>query len=237
MKEEIMKKWFLLYTSQRWPIKNLSKEEKWELLEMMFEYNTTGIINKSPSNTVTVIFEFLKIQFDIDGDKYNKICIRNKENIKKRRDWNTTGKTGIPKNTRNTNNDVNKDEEEDVNKDIKENNKNKYLGVFENFWKIYPIKKWKSEAYTAWKNAIKNTDPETIIKWAQDYASFCNATGTDKIKWAQWRINGKRREDELSIPWTDKDKALIEWRAKRDKAKIRQQSTFIWSLLGDEDTV
>ena len=115
---------------------------------------------------------------------------------------------------------------------------NIYTQEFEKFRIVYPIKKWKAEAYTARKVAIKNTSAETITKWAQDYATRCRTTGTDKIKRAQGWLNARRWEDEISTPGTDKQKLLEERRAKKAKQEEMAKKTFIWWLLDDEtDTI
>ena len=59
---------------------------------------------------VCLVFEQFKNQFDRDSNKYDKICERNKENIKKRYTTkSTSGKTGIPEPTKSTYNDNNND--------------------------------------------------------------------------------------------------------------------------------
>ena len=131
------------------------------------------------------------------------------------------------------------EEEEEVEEEVKEKVRwNNYSDVFEKFWIIYPIKKWKAEAYTAWKKCIQNTDPKIILQWAQDYATRCRTTGTDKIKRAQGWLNARRWEDEISTPGTDKQKLLEERRAKKAKQEEMAKKTFIWWLLDDEtDTI
>lgn len=118
---EINKKGFLLYKDNYDPIKDLSIKEKAELLDAIFEYNILGKTKKL-STTVKIIFGFLKQQFDRDIERYNKICVRNKENIERR--WgnkkntkNTSGISGIPDDTKNTHKDKDTDTHKDKDKD------------------------------------------------------------------------------------------------------------------------
>lgn len=221
-----MKPGFILYANQRWPIKNLSLEEKWELLDMIFEYNTTGTFGKSGINGVNIVFEFLKIQFDLDNDKYEKVCIRNKENIVKRRDKNTSGKSGIPENTRNTNKNININKNKNINK---EDNKQ-----FEAFWNLYNKKIARDECLKKW-NFLKQEDREKII-----------ATLPDRLKKFGWEyqphpstyLNQKRWNDEVASAKVDKEKALEERRRKRDEKELQHKS-FTSSLItnGNETSI
>jgi len=102
-----MKDSFLIYNSFYEPIKLLTGSEKAELLDLMFEYNTTGEIHKINSLPVKIIWATMKQQFDRDSIKYQNIAERNKANIAKR--WSnktatkdTNGISGIPKSTKNT---------------------------------------------------------------------------------------------------------------------------------------
>lgn len=74
-----MKKGFILYNDNYDSIKLLSRNEKSELLDAIFEYNLTGI-NRNLSKRTEMIFSFLRRQFDRDIEKYSHICERNRTN-------------------------------------------------------------------------------------------------------------------------------------------------------------
>lgn len=136
------KKSFLLHSDLFHSVGHLPNEKLGELfraiLEFHFTKNTTGksgkfgISGKKLSPEVDMAFNFLKVQFERESEKYQAIVERNKANISKR--WqkkntkDTTGKTGIPKIpevTKNTDNDSDNDIIKKINPNglIKENPK------------------------------------------------------------------------------------------------------------------
>lgn len=107
-----MKDSFIMYQEQKEIFDTLSDNEAGKLIKAIFEYESTG---QSPilSKTLNLVFIPIKNSLDRNKEKYQKVVERNKRNIKKR--WNkedtknTTGKIGIPKNTKNTDNDNDSD--------------------------------------------------------------------------------------------------------------------------------
>lgn len=81
-----MKEGFIIYKSLYEPIKALTREQKGELLDAIFEYQTSDTIIESMSPLVNMAFMFFKNQFDIDNKKYIDKCEKNKQNAEKR--WN-----------------------------------------------------------------------------------------------------------------------------------------------------
>ena len=103
-----MKKSILLYQDQKEVFDTLTDEQAGKLIKAIFQYQENGeFILIDP--LLKIIMIPIRQSIDRNSDKYDSVCKRNAENIAKR--WNkddtknTTGKTGIPNDTKNTNND------------------------------------------------------------------------------------------------------------------------------------
>lgn len=111
-----MKDSFILYLEQKEIFETLSDNEAGKLIKAIFEYESTG---QSPklSKTLNLVFIPIKNTLDRNKEKYQKVVERNKKNIRKR--WNkentksTSGKNGIQKNTKKTDNEHDNDNERD----------------------------------------------------------------------------------------------------------------------------
>lgn len=118
---------FLLYQEHRDIFQTLDDEEAGQLIKAIFEYEDTGQINDL-DKSLKIAFIPIKNALDRNREKYEKVVERNKQNIEKR--WNknntknTTGKFGIPKNTKNTDNDSDNDNDND---NVKEKRKEKKI--------------------------------------------------------------------------------------------------------------
>lgn len=189
-----MKKGFLIYKSLYEPIKSLTRNQKGELLEAIFEYQTNGIIIKDISPIVNMAFMFFKNQFDIDSEKYAERCLKAKESVQKR--WNTKECDSIPTYTnvyeriRTNTNDTDKRNkiQDNDNDDDKEEEYS-----FSEFWDLYSKKNDRSKCEKAWKKltakeleAIKTVLP-IYIKSTPDIQYRKNP-----LTW----INGKCWNDE-----------------------------------------
>lgn len=100
---------FVVYHNYREKLQNLTDAQIGKLFRAMLDYSITGTEPKL-TGILSIAFQFIKVTMDEDKQKYNKICQRNINNIQKR--WNknyTIGKTGIPNNTKNTDNDYDYD--------------------------------------------------------------------------------------------------------------------------------
>lgn len=103
-----MKDSFILYLDQKEIFGMLEDEEAGQLIKAIFEYEETGQMPKL-DKSLRIAFIPIKNALDRNKEKYQKVIERNKQNIEKR--WNkentknTTGKIGIRKNTKNTDND------------------------------------------------------------------------------------------------------------------------------------
>lgn len=93
---------------------------------------------------------------------------------------------------------------------------NMYDLLFESFWKEYPRKLGKGEAYKTWKTRLKEKhSPDELILAAKNYASLCKKKGTevDYIKHPKTFLS-------KTTPWKDyllfaQDKLEEESRYKR----------------------
>ena len=77
-----MKTSFLFHNGHYSAIQGLTFEEKGLLFDAICRYNFEGITPDLPP-ILGMAFGFMKVQFDMDSVKYEKICERNKSNGKK----------------------------------------------------------------------------------------------------------------------------------------------------------
>ena len=124
-----MKESFILYNSFYEPIKYLSDEQLGKLFRAIFNYSSTGEITEDKE--ILIAFMFIKNQLDLDNEKYQKICERNKLNglkggrpKKPKKPSGLFGNPTIPKKPDNDNDNDNDNK--------KENNKKKKFGEFNN---------------------------------------------------------------------------------------------------------
>ena len=98
-----MKDNFLLKKSHKEVFEQLTDEEAGKLIKGIFQYATTG--ENKLEGYLNIIFIPIKNEIDKNEERYIKVWERNKKNIEKRWDTkNTTGKSGIPNDTKNTDN-------------------------------------------------------------------------------------------------------------------------------------
>ena len=130
-----MKNSFVIYYSYLENLEDLTDEQFGKLFRALFYYE---IKREEPNFTggLKIAFNFIKQDLDANLEKYENICERNRQNIAKR--WNTkntSGISGIPKDTKNTDNDneYDNDNESDIYKvSKKEEKNNNYLNVYTN---------------------------------------------------------------------------------------------------------
>lgn len=125
---------FVLYTKYKKQIDMLNDIQVAVLFRAILSYQYEEELPEMDAMT-QLVFSMIKEQFDIDYQKWLNTCERNAKNIRKRWDKqdtnsksgntkNTSGKTGIPKDTRNTDNDYDSDNEseneyDDIDKSMK----------------------------------------------------------------------------------------------------------------------
>ncbi len=125
---------FILYLEQKQIFEMLTDEEAGQLITAIFEYEDTGQ-TVTLDRSLQIAFLPIKNVLDRNKEKYEKVVERNKKNIEKR--WNkedtknTTGKNGIPKNTKNTDNDNEHDNDNDNEHDNDKKEKNKKRKTFD----------------------------------------------------------------------------------------------------------
>ena len=107
MTNQAQNKSFILHKDSLSILNKLSDEEAGKLFKAIFNFQTQNIL--PTEKMIDCIFEPFLNQFKRDEEKYQNVVERNKINIAKR--WskpntkNTTGKIGIPKDTKNTDSD------------------------------------------------------------------------------------------------------------------------------------
>ena len=163
---------FLLYKPFYEPTRNLTKEQKGDLWDAVFEYQ---IDKKEPETTSTIypFFLFFKNQFRLDEQKYQSIIDRNKSN---------GSKGGRPKKDRtqpNPENPVGFSKPKKAYKD-KDNDKDLINAQFEEFWNLYGKKLSRPKAEQKFIQALKRDSFENIINGLR---VFVRNRGDDSKYW------------------------------------------------------
>lgn len=157
--------YFCCYYSYSEYIEDLTDEQKGRLFSALMEYAAHGTI---PDNLgeEKLVFKCIKVQIDRDAEKYDAFCEKQKKNIEKRwekkpdtKDTKHTnvyrGKSGIPTDTKHTNEkekEKEKEKENDINPlfSIPLNDDTTY-GVsraeIDHFKKLYPMVNVEAELY------------------------------------------------------------------------------------------
>lgn len=77
------KKSFVLYYDLEQHVQLLSNEQLGRLLRAVFAYEIRGEIPVFNDDLLSLCFSFIKVQLDIDKEKYRERCEKNTENGKK----------------------------------------------------------------------------------------------------------------------------------------------------------
>ena len=117
------RKSFIIHTDSLDILDQLTDEQAGKLFKAISCYQKTGEINQVDQLVKIAITPFIN-QFKRDEEKYLNIVERNKTNISKRWSKNTTGKTGIPKDTKNTDSDSKSDSDSESKNKNDSKNKN-----------------------------------------------------------------------------------------------------------------
>ena len=76
---------FLLYHNLFSMIEELENEDVGDVLKNVFNYSINGKIPEYQKGSVkSILFKAIKNSIDINNEKYNERCTKNRENIKKR---------------------------------------------------------------------------------------------------------------------------------------------------------
>jgi hypothetical protein len=180
---------FIIHKDSLSVLKKLSVEQKAGLFDAISNYQLQSEL--PADNFISIIFEPFLNQFKRDEEKWLNVVDRNKQNIAKR--WNTkntTGKSGIPDDTKNTDSDSKSDSDNKKDSKNKKDNKKGFtpptLEEVKNYCNsivaiIDPqefIDYYKSNGWKVGKNAMKDWEA-TIRSWnskakknPQGYQSF-----------------------------------------------------------------
>ncbi len=180
---------FIIYKSFYDPIKNLSAQDKSDLLDAIFQFHIDEKITIKLSPMAEISFSFFKNQFRLDNLKYEKIIERNKLNGKKGgRPKKPSGLSGNPKNPK----EPKKADNVTVNDNDNEKVKDKGKEEFEIFWGLYPKTNCsKKNAMVAFEKAIKKTDIDTIIISIKKYKEYLVAETWQKPQHQTTWLNGE----------------------------------------------
>ena len=160
MTNSTTKKSFIIHADSLDILDQLTDEQAGKLFKAISYYQKTGQISQDDQLVKIAIVPFIN-QFKRDEKKYLNIVERNKINISKRWSKNTTGKTGIPKDTKNTDSDS--DSDSDSKNELSLDEK------FESFWNLYDKKKSRPDAEKKFKAALKKDTFENIIAGLEKY--------------------------------------------------------------------
>ncbi len=153
------KKGFMLYADQKEVVNELPDDIAGQLFKHIYSY----VNDENPETDnllIKVAFAPIKHQLKRDLKKYEAICIKNTENVRKRwKSKDTTAYDRIRPITKHTD----KDNDKDNDKDIKELNVQ-----FDKFWELYDKKKDKIKSLTCWKK-LNSADRKAIMDYVPRY--------------------------------------------------------------------
>ncbi len=182
------KKSFIFYYDW-WDIfEPMSQQQRGDMLTGIYQYVRNGIEPEYGELGMKIAFNVIRNALNRDGEKYEKICTARSEGIKKRWAKNKEEYLSIHKNTFVTDNvndsdNVNANDNDNVNDTDNVNDINitssfssktacVYSDDFLAFWKEYPKKVGKGEAFKQWKKArLTLSDKENILsalKWQKN---------------------------------------------------------------------
>ena len=184
---------FVIYKSFYAPIEALSREEKGELLEAIFEYQISGI-EKQLSPHVHMAFCFFKNQFLLDEKKYQEAVEKNRENGKK--GGRPKKSQQNPKNPLGLNKPKKADKDND--KDNDKEKENDIDALFDKFYTAYPLKKSRQAAAKSFAKVIKTTPFDEIMAGLESYKEEISKKGTtaEYIKHPSTWLNNACWQDE-----------------------------------------
>jgi hypothetical protein len=186
------KKSFIIHNDSLDILDQLTDQQAGKLFKAISCYQKTGQISQDDQLVKIAIVPFIN-QFKRDEEKYLNIVERNKINISKRWSKDTTGKTGIPKDTKNTDSDSKNDSDSKSKNDSDSKNKNfipptlqevsdycqerknsvnpeKWVAHYQsNGWKVgkNSMKDWKAAVRTWENNSFENKPEATSFNSTQ----------------------------------------------------------------------
>lgn len=172
------KKSFIFYYDW-WDIfEPLSQEQKGELITAIFDYVKNGTEPEYKDLALKISFNVIRNALKRDGEKYEKKCLKNAENAKKRWEKNANECERINSDAKYADNDNDNDTDNEIDNDndnVNDSDKSSsssfstktvctYSDDFLNFWQEYPKKVGKGDAFNKWKKAkLTIGDKEDIL--------------------------------------------------------------------------
>ena len=207
------RKSFLFYYDWFNVLKNLNYSQVGRVVMAIEEYEKSGIEPQFRDSTSKIAFTVISNTLIRDAEKYEKKCLKNAENARKRWDNNANVYERINENANyaDKERDKDKDKDKDTDRDIENDSISssfssktvcEYSDDFLDFWKEYPKKVGKGDAFKMWKKAkLTNTDKTDIMnalnwqkksdRWRNDYGRFIPNPST--------YISQRRWEDEPDL--------------------------------------
>ncbi|MBE6802885.1 MAG: hypothetical protein E7530_08395 [Ruminococcaceae bacterium] len=209
------RKSFLFYYDWFNVLKNPNYSQVGRVVMAIEEYEKSGIEPQFRDSTSKIAFTVISNTLIRDAEKYEKKCLKNAENARKRWDNNANVYERINENAnyadKERDKDKDKDKEKDTDRDIEKDSISssfssktvcEYSDDFLDFWKEYPKKVGKGDAFKKWKKAkLTNTDKTDIMnalnwqkksdRWRNDYGRFIPNPST--------YISQRRWEDEPDL--------------------------------------
>lgn len=203
------KKSFLFYYDWENIFEPLDNEKKGELITAIIDFVKSENEPEFSDLALKIAFNVIRNTIKRDVEKYNERCLKNAENIKKRWKKNTNEYDCIGMNTNYTDKDNDKKNDNDNDKDNDNDDDNNisfsaktvcaYSEDFLIFWKEYPKKVGKGEAFKQWKKAkLSEGDKKDIsvaLKWQKKSDRWRSSNGRYIPNPATY-ISQRRWEDE-----------------------------------------
>ena len=161
----------------------MTQIQKGDLLTGIYDYVRNGTEPKYSELGMQIAFNVIRNTLNRDSEKYERICKQRSEGIKKRWSVNREEYLSIDKNTSVTDNDndnVNDNKNDNENVNVNDNDTDNdistyssfssktvcaYSEDFLSFWREYPKKVGKGDAFNKWKKAkLTKADKEDILK-------------------------------------------------------------------------
>ena len=198
----------------------MTQIQKGDLLTGIYDYVRNGTEPKYSELGMQIAFNVIRNTLNRDSEKYERICKQRSEGIKKRWSVNKEEYLSIDKNTSVTDNDnVNDNVNDNGNDNVNVNDNDTdndistsssfssktvcaYSDDFLEFWKEYPKKVGKGDAFKKWKKAkLTNTDKNDItnaLNWQKKSDRWRDSNGRF-IPNPSTYISQRRWEDEPDL--------------------------------------
>ena len=194
----------------------MTQIQKGDLLTGIYDYVRNGTEPKYSELGMQIAFNVIRNTLNRDSEKYERICKQRSEGIKKRWSVNREEYLSIDKNTSVTDND-NKNDNVNDNVNVNDNDTDNdistspsfssntvcgYSDDFLEFWKEYPKKVGKGDAFKKWKKTkLTNTDKTDImnaLNWQKKSDRWRDSNGRF-IPNPSTYISQRRWEDEPDL--------------------------------------